>query len=93
MDIDPATLARTERHLRRVVEAHGLPARTPIDGSILGYVPMTKPRDSIAAPCVAATARPVTCESDRDLWSMPRLREASSVSRRLDPKGTDRRAT
>ena len=27
MDIDPVTLARTERHLRRVVEAHGLPAR------------------------------------------------------------------
>ena len=27
MDIDPVTLARTEGHLRRVVEAHGLPAR------------------------------------------------------------------
>ena len=27
MDIDPATLARTERHLRRVVETHDLPAR------------------------------------------------------------------
>ena len=27
MDIDPVTLARTERHLRRVVDAHGLPAR------------------------------------------------------------------
>jgi alpha-galactosidase len=27
MDIDPGTLARTEGHLRRVVEAHGLPAR------------------------------------------------------------------
>jgi alpha-galactosidase len=27
MDIDPATLARTEGHLRRVVETHDLPAR------------------------------------------------------------------
>jgi alpha-galactosidase len=27
MDIDPGTLARTEGHLRRVVDAHGLPAR------------------------------------------------------------------
>ena len=38
-------------------DARGLPARTPIDGSTLGYVPMTTPREADDALARAAAAQ------------------------------------